>query len=195
MQAPAAPARINPVTPIADAMMDSTPLVALTGQVSSLVLGKDARSRRPISPAYDKAITANNHLVKRIEDIAYAVKEAFHIAATVAGQARCWSISPKTHYRPRWCRIREIKLNLPGYKPNYNGNRKQIRAMRLLTEAEEADYVGQRRNDGRRDRRFSLHVSWPSAMGVPVVTTLHGIGSFPENHPQNIVACPACMAG
>ncbi|MBK9944740.1 MAG: biosynthetic-type acetolactate synthase large subunit [Kouleothrix sp.] len=177
------PGATNLVTPIADAMMDSTPLVALTGQVSSLVLGKDAFQETDIT-GITMPITKHNYLVKRIEDIAYAVKEAFHIAATGRPGPVLVDITKdalQAKMVPNW----EIKLNLPGYKPNYNGNRKQIReAMRLLTEAKKP-LIMSGNGVTMAGAIGELH-ELAERTGVPVVTTLHGIGSFPENHPQNI---------
>src|SRR6185369_15566688 len=119
------PGATNLVTAIADAWMDSTPIVAITGQVSSLVLGKDAFQETDIT-GITIPITKHNYLIKNVEDLPYVFKEAFHIARTGrpgpvliditkdAQQARCV---------PNW----DQPLNLPGYRPNYDGNHKQIR--------------------------------------------------------------------
>jgi len=177
------PGSTNLVTPIADAMMDSTPIVALTGQVSSLVLGKDAFQETDIT-GITMPITKHNYLVKRIEEIPYVVKEAFHIAATGRPGPVLIDITKdalQARMVPNW----DFKLNLPGYKPNYHGNRKQIReAIRLLSEAKKpllmigngvmmAQATGELRELAERT-------------GIPVITTLHGIGAFPEDHPLNI---------
>src|SRR6266540_4080701 len=177
------PGSTNLVTPIADAMMDSTPIVALTGQVSSLVLGKDAFQETDIT-GITMPITKHNYLVKRIEEIPYVVKEAFHIAATGRPGPVLIDITKdalQARMVPNW----DFKLNLPGYKPNYHGNRKQIReAIRLLSEAKKpllmigngvmmAQATGELRELAERT-------------GIPVITTLHGIGAFPEDHPLSI---------
>src|SRR5262245_14945222 len=75
------PGTTNLVTPIADAMMDSTPLLAITGQVSSLVLGKDAFQETDIT-GITMPITKHNYLVKNVDELAYAFKEAHHITRT-----------------------------------------------------------------------------------------------------------------
>src|SRR5438105_7192453 len=75
------PGATNLVTPIADAWMDSTPLVAITGQVSSPVLGKDAFQETDIT-GITMPITKHNYLVKDVNDLTYVFKEAFHIAST-----------------------------------------------------------------------------------------------------------------
>src|ERR671938_815077 len=75
------PGATNLVTAIADAWMDSTPLVAITGQVPSPVLGKDAFQETDIT-GITMPITKHNYLVKRVDELAYVFKEAFHIAST-----------------------------------------------------------------------------------------------------------------
>jgi acetolactate synthase-1/2/3 large subunit len=177
------PGATNLVTAIADAMMDSTALVAITGQVSSLVLGKDAFQETDIT-GITMPITKHNYLVKNVDDLPYVFKEAFHIAATGRPGPVLIDITKdamQARTIPNW----DVKLNLPGYKPNYHGNRKQIReAIRLLTEAKKplimsgngvimANAVGELRALAERT-------------GIPVITTLHGIGSFPEDHPLSI---------
>jgi acetolactate synthase-1/2/3 large subunit len=177
------PGATNLVTPIADAMMDSTPLVAITGQVSSLVLGKDAFQETDIT-GITMPITKHNYLVKRIDDIPWVIKEAFHIASTGRPGPVLVDITKdalQARAVPNW----DVRLNLPGYKPTYQGNRRQVReAVKLLTAAKKplimagngvimAGAEGELRELAERTR-------------IPVITTLHGIGSFPEDHPLNI---------
>jgi acetolactate synthase I/II/III large subunit len=177
------PGATNLVTPIADAWMDSTPLVAVTGQVASTVLGKDAFQETDIT-GITIPITKHNYLVTSVDEIAVVFREAFHIASSGrpgpvlidvtkdAQQARtipAWTVEPK----------------LPGYRPTYEGNRRQIReAARLLSEAERPLIMA---GNG---------VIWAGAAGelrmlaertgIPVITTLHGKGGFPEDHPLSL---------
>src|SRR6185436_1807866 len=129
------PGATNLVTAIADAMMDSTPLLAITGQVSSLVLGKDAFQETDIT-GITMPITKHNYLVKNIDELPYVFKEAFHIASTGRPGPVLIDITKDAQQArmvPNW----DVKLDLPGYKPTYQGNRKQIRgALRLLAAAE-----------------------------------------------------------
>jgi acetolactate synthase-1/2/3 large subunit len=177
------PGATNLVTAIADAMMDSTALVAITGQVSSLVLGKDAFQETDIT-GITMPITKHNYLVKNVDDLPYVFKEAFHIASTGRPGPVLIDITKdamQARTVPNW----DVKLNLPGYKPNYHGNRKQIReAIKLLVEAKKplilagngvimASATGELREMAERT-------------GIPVITTLHGIGAFPEDHPLSI---------
>ena len=177
------PGTTNLVTPIADAMMDSTPLLAITGQVSSLVLGKDAFQETDIT-GITMPITKHNYLVKNIDELPYVFKEAIHIATTGRPGPVLIDVTKDTMQAktvPNW----DVKLNLPGYKPNYNGNRKQIReAIRLLTEAKKPLIIAGNgvTMSGAIDELRAL----AERTGIPITTTLHGIGSFPEDHPLNI---------
>ncbi|HEX9438504.1 MAG TPA: biosynthetic-type acetolactate synthase large subunit [Roseiflexaceae bacterium] len=177
------PGATNLVTAIADAMMDSTALVAITGQVSSLVLGKDAFQETDIT-GITMPITKHNYLVKNVDELPYVFKEAFHIAATGRPGPVLIDITKdamQARTIPNW----DVKLNLPGYKPNYHGNRKQIReAIRLLTEAKKPLIMSG--NGVIMANAVNELRALAERTGIPVITTLHGIGSFPEDHPLSI---------
>ena len=129
------PGATNLVTPIADAWMDSTPLVAITGQVPSSVLGKDAFQETDIV-GITVPITKHSYLVSDIDELPRVFKEAFHIASTGRPGPVLIDITKDAQQArtvPDW----SAEINLPGYRPNYHGNRRQIReAARLLTNAE-----------------------------------------------------------
>lgn len=177
------PGATNLVTPIADAMMDSTPLVAITGQVPSALLGKDAFQETDIT-GITMPITKHNYLVKNVEEIAYVFKEAFHIASTGRPGAVLIDVT-KDAQQARHIPVWDAPLNLPGYRPNYYGNRHQIReAVRLLTEAEKPLILagnGVIQSGATEELRLLAERS-----GTPVITTLHGIGAFPEDHPLSL---------
>ncbi|MBV9791215.1 MAG: acetolactate synthase large subunit, partial [Chloroflexi bacterium] len=129
------PGATNLVTALADAMMDSVPIVAITGQVAAQFIGKDAFQETDVT-GITQPITKHNYLVTDIEDLPYVFKEAFHIARTgrpgpvlidVAKNAQ------QARTTPKW----PEKINLPGYRPNYEGNRRQIReALKLINGAQ-----------------------------------------------------------
>ena len=177
------PGTTNLVTPIADAMMDSTPLLAITGQVSSLVLGKDAFQETDIT-GITMPITKHNYLVKDIDELPYVFHEAIHIATTGRPGPVLVDITKDAQQArtvPDW----NVKLNLPGYKPNYHGNAKQVReAARLLREAKKpVIMIGNGViMSGATDDLHEL----AELTRIPIVTTLHGLGAFPETHPLNI---------
>jgi acetolactate synthase-1/2/3 large subunit len=174
------PGTTNLVTPIADAMMDSTALLAITGQVGSHVLGKDAFQETDIT-GITMPITKHNYLVKNANELPYVFKEAIHIATTGRPGPVLIDITKdamQAKVTPNW----DVKLHLPGYKPTYHGNRKQIReAIKLLASARKPLIMSGNGviMSGASDelRAFSERT------GIPVITTLHGIGSFPEDHP------------
>ncbi|MBC8163156.1 MAG: biosynthetic-type acetolactate synthase large subunit [Roseiflexaceae bacterium] len=177
------PGATNLVTAIADAMMDSTPMLAITGQVSSAVLGKDAFQETDIT-GITMPITKHNYLVKRVEDIAYVIKEAIHLATTGRPGPVLVDITKdamQAKIVPNW----NLKLHLPGYKPTTHGNSRQIReAIGLLSNAKKPLVMagnGVQMSGGVAELR-----ELAERTGIPVITTLHGIGAFPEDHPLSI---------
>ncbi|NOK59815.1 MAG: biosynthetic-type acetolactate synthase large subunit [Chloroflexi bacterium AL-W] len=177
------PGATNLVTPIADAMMDSTPLLAITGQVGSHVLGKDAFQETDIT-GITMPITKHNYLVKNVDELAYVIKEAIHIATTGRPGPVLVDIT-KDAQIARTIPVWDQQINLPGYKPTYTGNRKQIReAIKLLANAKKPLIMAGNgvimANASEELRAFAERTR------IPVITTLHGIGSFPEDHPLSI---------
>ena len=177
------PGATNLVTAIADAMMDSTPMLAITGQVSSAVLGRDAFQETDIT-GITMPITKHNYLVKSIDEIAYVFKEAIHIATTGRPGPVLIDVTKdamQARIVPNW----NIKLNVPGYKPTTTGNARQIReATNLLVNAKKPLIIsgnGVQMSGGVAELR-----ELAERTGIPVITTLHGIGSFPENHALSI---------
>src|SRR5215210_4498511 len=115
------PGATNLVTPIADAWMDSTPLVAVTGQVPSSLLGKDAFQETDIT-GITVPITKHNYLVSRVEGLPYVFREAFHIASTGRPGPVLIDVTKdaqQARTTPNW----DVTLNLPGYRPTYRENR------------------------------------------------------------------------
>ena len=177
------PGTTNLVTPIADAWMDSTALIAITGQVSSAVLGKDAFQETDIT-GITMPITKHNYLVKNAADLPYIFREAFHIASTGRPGPVLIDITKdaqQAHVVPDW----DVTLNLPGYKPTYEGNRKQIRAaIKLLASAKKPLIMA---GNGVILAEAAPELrAFAERTGIPVITTLHGLGSFPEDHPLSI---------
>src|SRR5947209_205108 len=127
------PGATNLVTPIADAYMDSVPMVAITGQVASRSIGTDAFQEADIS-GITMPITKHNYLVTRPEDIARTIAEAFHIAATgrpgpVLVDIAKDAMQATTAFR--W----PVEMDLPGYRPVSKPHAKQIReAARMIVE-------------------------------------------------------------
>ena len=177
------PGVTNLVTPIADAMMDSTPLLAICGQVGSHVLGKDAFQETDIT-GITMPITKHNYLVKDVNELPYVFKEAIHIATTGRPGPVLIDITKDAMQKatvPDW----NVKLNLPGYKPTYQPNHRQIReALKLLASAKKPVIIA---GNGVVMSGASVELrAFAEQLRIPVITTLHGIGSFPEEHPLSL---------
>jgi acetolactate synthase-1/2/3 large subunit len=179
------PGACNLVTGIATAYMDSIPMVAITGQVPTTMLGNDAFQESDIT-GITMPITKHNYLVKRAEDLSRVVQEAFFIAGT--GRP-----GPVLIDIPKDVNTKEIvdavdlpgAVSLRGYKPTYTGHVKQIeRAIDLLAQAERPlIYAG----GGIIASGASAElVSLAEQMMIPVTTTLMGLGSIPCDHPLNL---------
>ena len=174
------PGATNLVTPIADAWMDSTPLVAVTGQVSSLALGKDAFQETDIT-GITVPITKHNYLVSDPSELPQVFKEAFHIASTGRPGPVLIDVTKDAQQArivPNW----DVKINLPGYKPTVVGNRRQVRdAIALLATAKKPLIMAG--NGVIWGNAAAELVQFAERTGIPVITTLHGKGSIPEDHP------------
>jgi acetolactate synthase-1/2/3 large subunit len=173
------PGATNLVTGIACAAMDSVPMVAITAQVATPFIGKDSFQEVDIT-GITLPITKHNYLVERVEDLAHTVKEAFHIART--GRP-----GPVLIDLPKDVQVAEAvyhypdKVNLPGYKPTIQGHPSQIkRAAKLINEAQQPVIIA---GHGVIISQAYQQLKELAEKGqVPVVTTLHGISSFPESH-------------
>ena len=174
------PGATNLVTALADAMMDSTPIVAITGQVATTFIGRDAFQETDVT-GITQPITKHNYLVTRVEDLAHVFQEAFHIARTGRPGPVLIDVAKDVQNArivPDW----DTKINLPGYKPTYQGNRKQIReAIKLIGAARKPLIMAGR--GVMLSEAFGELRELAERTGIPVITTLHGIGAFPENHP------------
>ena len=177
------PGATNLVTPIADAYMDSVPMVAVTGQVGASMIGTDAFQEADIR-GITMPITKHNFLVTDPADIPRTVAEAFYIASTgrpgpvLVDVAKSALQSMTTFQWP-------TELTLPGYRPVTKPHSKQIReAARLILEARKPVlYVGGGtiRSGASRELKVLAELT-----GMPVVTTLMALGAFPDSHPQHL---------
>jgi acetolactate synthase I/II/III large subunit len=173
------PGATNLVTPLADAKMDSVPIVALTGQVPTPVVGNDAFQEADIT-GITIPVTKHNFLVKRAEDIVETVREAFHIART--GRPGPVLIDlPKDVLNADVDYVWPDRINLPGYRPTTKGNNRQVaEAVKLILAAERPVlYVG----GGVIKADASSELFQLSTSGrLPVVTTLMARGAFPDSN-------------
>jgi acetolactate synthase-1/2/3 large subunit len=174
------PGATNFVTCLADAKMDSTPVVAITGQVGTPVIGTDAFQETPIVETC-RAVTKHHYLVTRTEDIPRVVKEAFHIATT--GRP-----GPVLIDLPKDVQLRQIAvadwdppMNLPGYRPYRYASEDELRPVAEMIRASKRPiiYAG----GGVIHSGASAELkAFAEQTGIPVALTLHGLGGFPSEH-------------
>lgn len=177
------PGATNLVTAIADAYMDSMPIVCITGQVYSTLMGTDAFQEADIV-GITMPITKHSFLVKDPADIPGAIAAAFEIASTGRPGPVLVDIT-KDAQQAKAPFVWPPKIELPGYRPVTKAHGKQIQAAaQLISEAKKPVlYVGGgvvRANAAAELRRFA------EATGAPVVTTLMARGAFPDSHPQQL---------
>jgi acetolactate synthase-1/2/3 large subunit len=173
------PGATNLVTPIADAWMDSTPLVCITGQVRTHLIGTDAFQECDIT-GITIPIVKHSWLVQHVEEIPHVMKAAFHIART----GRCGPVLVDV---PRDIQEAEIdfaypdEVDLPGWKPSKRGHPRQIKeaAARIAAAERPVLYVGGGALNGDACAELrALAELWR----LPVITTVMGKSSFPETH-------------
>jgi acetolactate synthase-1/2/3 large subunit len=177
------PGATNLVTPIADANMDSIPMVAITGQVGAAMIGTDAFQEADIV-GITLPITKHNFLVTDPDDIPRTIAEAFHIASTGRPGPVLVDIA-KSAMQARTSFSWPQDLHLPGYHPVTKPHAKQIReAARLLaTSRRPVLYVG---GGAIRSGAAAELRRLVDASGAPAVTTLMARGALPDSHPQNL---------
>jgi acetolactate synthase-1/2/3 large subunit len=177
------PGATNLVTPIADAYMDSVPMVAITGQVPSAAIGTDAFQEADIR-GITMPVTKHNYLITRADDIPRAIAEAFHIASTGRPGPVLVDIS-KDALQAQTTFQWPAKLELPGYKPTLRPHAKQVReAARLILDSRRPVlYVG---GGVIRAAAAAELRALAELTGIPVVTTLMARGAFPDSHPLHL---------
>ncbi|MDT4911664.1 MAG: acetolactate synthase large subunit [Pseudonocardiales bacterium] len=177
------PGATNLVTPIADAYMDSVPMVAITGQVGRAFIGTDAFQEADIS-GITLPITKHNFLVQSAADIPQAIAEAFHLALTGRPGPVLVDL-PKDVLQESTTFSWPPRIDLPGYRPVTRPHGKQIReAARMMAGARRPVlYVG----GGVLKAHGSAELLQVAELsGIPVVTTLMARGAFPDSHAQHL---------
>jgi acetolactate synthase-1/2/3 large subunit len=187
VMATSGPGATNLVTGIADAKLDSIPLIAITGQVPQAVIGTDAFQETPMVEVC-RAITKHHYMITSIRDVARIVKESFHIAST--GRPGPVLIDFPKDVQLETMPLSEVNfdppMNLPGYHPEVPAVApEQIRQVLAAI---------------RRSRRPVLYVGggciqseaadeltkFALRTGIPVTMTVMGLGAFPGTHPQSL---------
>ncbi len=177
------PGATNLITAIADAQMDSIPLVAITGQVGSMFIGTDAFQEADIV-GMTMPVTKHNFLVKDAAEIPKVIKQAFHIASTGRPGAVLVDVT-KDAQQDMMEFVWPETLDLPGYRPEPRPHGKQIReAVRLMLEAKRPVFLlggGVLRGNASDEVRELVDSS-----GIPFTTTLMARGALPDSHPSHL---------
>ena len=174
------PGATNLVTGIADAMMDSLPLVIFTGQVASQVIGTDAFQEADVV-GITTPITKHNYQVKNVEDLPKIIKEAFHIATTGRPGPVLVDI-PKDLTALHTDPLQRIEVNLLGYRPSINADPLQVK--KLLDALKESKKPVILAGAGVLHAKASEELlKFSEQYRLPVIHTLLGLGGFPAQHP------------
>ena len=173
------PGATNTVTGLANAYMDSIPMVVFTAQVSTAVLGTDAFQESDMF-GITLPITKHSYLVKKTEDLPHVIKEAFHIATTGRPGPVLIDV-PVDVSKGELDFVYPDQVHLPGYKPTTKGHSRQIKqAAGLIAKARRPLLYaggGVLASDASKELKELAEL-----MQLPVVTTLMGKGCFPEDH-------------
>ena len=177
------PGATNTITGIATAYMDSIPLIVITGQVPTALIGNDAFQEADLI-GITRPITKHNYLVKDVNDLARIIKQAFYIART--GRP-----GPVVIDLPKDVQIATAKFAYPetvelrGYKPTFSGNVRMVeKAVKMMLAAKKPVlYVG---GGATLTDAHSELLELAETLQAPVTTTLMGMASFPTRHPLSL---------
>ncbi|HVP50497.1 MAG TPA: biosynthetic-type acetolactate synthase large subunit [Terriglobales bacterium] len=178
------PGATNMVTGIATAMMDSSPIVCITGQVGSKLIGYDAFQETDIT-GVTLPITKHNYLVTRADELAHAIREAFYIAAS--GRPGPVLIDITKDAQQSSCEFdwEAAEPQLPGYRPDHSPDEEDYdQAIKLINSAQRPVILAGHgviiSGAMHALRKFA------EKSGIPVTPTLLGLGCFPASHPLNL---------
>ena len=177
------PGATNTVTGIADAYMDSTPLVVICGQVPTNMIGNDAFQEADVT-GITRPCTKHNYLIRDVNDISRTIKEAFHIA----GSGRP---GPVLIDLPKDVQAAEASFSYPetvslrGYKPTFKGNSRQIeRALEVIEQAERPlSYVG---GGVQWSGASEALIELVRGLKIPITTTVMALGVYPSDDPLSL---------
>ena len=173
------PGATNFVTCLADAKLDSVPLLAITGQVGTSVIGTDAFQETPIVEVC-RAVTKHHYLVTRTEDLTRVLKEAFYVANSGRPGPVIVDV-PKDVQNNTTVPDYDPPMNLPGYRPERRATREQLREIlqAIKQSRKPMIYAG----GGIIASAAAPHLkAFAERTGIPVALTLLGLGGFPSEH-------------
>ena len=174
------PGATNLTTGIATAYMDSVPMIAITGQVPTMLIGRDSFQEADVT-GITQPITKHNYLVKSAEEIPIVIKEAFHIASTGRPGPVVIDIAKDAQVKKFKFKYPD-KVDLPGYRPTLKGHPKQVKAAAKLISASRKPviYAGGGIISSGAAKELK---EFAEKLNIPVTTTMMGLGAFDENSP------------
>ncbi|MFL2644401.1 MAG: biosynthetic-type acetolactate synthase large subunit [Dehalococcoidia bacterium] len=177
------PGATNLVTGITAAQMDSVPIVAITGQVSRPAIGKDAFQETDVT-GITLPVTKHNYLVMNTDEIATAIKEAFHIART--GRPGPVLVDIPRDVLTETCEyVYPVNIDLPGYKPKMEASQKEIdEAVQLINNAKKPVIIAG--HGALISHAHNEVIELAEKCQIPVITTLLGISTLPTDHFLNL---------
>ncbi len=180
VMATSGPGALNLVTGLADAKMDSVPLVAITGQVPTHVIGTDAFQETPMVEV-SRAITKHHYLVSHARDLARVVKEAFHLASTGRPGPVLIDIPKDVQNTIVADPDYEVAMDLPGYRLPPSPSPEKVREVLAAIRASQRPIIycggGVIASDAAEELR-----EFAAKTGIPVAMTVHGLGAIPSDH-------------
>ncbi|MFQ5795468.1 MAG: biosynthetic-type acetolactate synthase large subunit [Candidatus Bipolaricaulia bacterium] len=177
------PGATNLITGLTDAIMDSLPIVALTGQVPTFMVGNDAFQEAPVR-GITMSVTKHNYMVQQADDIPRVIQEAFHIARTGRPGPVLVDL-PKDVTLAETRAERPERPKLEGYRPHYEGHPKQIRE--VVTAIQAANRPVIMAGGGVLLARASDELQeFAERLRIPVTTTHMAVGCFPEDNPLSL---------
>ncbi len=180
VMATSGPGALNLVTGLADAKLDSVPLVAITGQVPTHVIGTDAFQETPMVEV-SRAITKHHYLVSHARDLARVVKEAFHLASTGRPGPVLIDIPKDVQNTIVADPDYDVAMDLPGYRLPAPPDRRKVDEVLAAIKASRKPIIycggGVIASDGAE----ALH-EFAAKTGIPVAMTVHGLGAIPSDH-------------
>ncbi len=178
------PGATNLVTGIATAMLDSIPMVCITGQVPSQLIGSDAFQETDITGC-TIPVTKHNYLVTKPEQIAPTIREAFYIARTGRPGPVVVDITKDAQQQSCVFEWSDDEIVLPGYRPDYAPLEEQLEeAVELIKNAKRPIiFAG---HGVMQSQATETLIRFVEKTSIPVACTLLGLGGFPASHPQNL---------
>jgi acetolactate synthase-1/2/3 large subunit len=178
------PGATNLVTGIANAYLDSVPLVVITGQVPTALIGGDAFQESDIV-GITRPIVKHSYLVKDVKDLARIIKEAFHLAKTGRPGPVVIDLPKDVAAATTNYNYEKTQIDLPGYQPHYEGHPMQIKKLlkTLSMSKRPVIYAGGGIIISGATEKL---IEFAEKIGIPVVTSFMGISGFPTTHPLSV---------